>query len=115
MTRPRGRARGTNRRFLEQRCTLLRLGGVSTLAWALSSMGCDGPCRSLAQRICECETNARERAACVQEIDSNGNVRQPTAEEDERCSELLETCECEALEREDFAACGLTKRREPNP
>ncbi len=75
--------------------------------------GCDSPCRALARRICECELNTRERIACLLEIDSNGNVRQPTQPEEEQCSELLDTCTCAAVEREDFVACGLTKRRDP--
>jgi hypothetical protein len=29
--------------------------------------------------------------------------------EAEVCSALLETCDCDALAREDYAACGLTK------
>lgn len=80
--------------------------GLSAIA---AAYGCDGPCRSLAERICNCESYVRERAACIQEIDSNGNVRQPTEAEDDRCVALLDSCSCAALEREDFAACGLTK------
>jgi hypothetical protein len=89
---------------------------VALLVGALGA-GCEGPCRALAQRICECEPNARTRASCVQEVESNGSVRQPTAEEQERCNELLDTCDCDALEREDFVACGLTKppRRAAQP
>lgn len=72
-------------------------------------VGCDGPCRQLADRICGCETYVIERSACLQEVDSNGNVRQPSPEEDDRCVDLLDTCTCDALEREDFAACGLAQ------
>lgn len=86
-----------------------RLLAVLLASVVLGAAGCDGPCRSLAERVCECEPNIRLRNACQQEIDANGNVRQPTSEEDDRCIELLETCTCQALERQDFAACGLTK------
>lgn len=81
------------------------------LPWALVALwGCDGPCRALAERICDCEFNARERAACIQEIDSNESVRPPTDEENERCSELMDSCTCDALENQEFDRCGLTKR-----
>lgn len=82
---------------------------TALLLIALGASACDGPCRSLAERICNCEFNAVERGACLREIDSNGNVRQPTSEEDEACMAFLDTCTCEALEREDNVACGLTK------
>ncbi len=31
------------------------------------------------------------------------------------CESLLETCTCEALDREDFAACGLTRTTQQEP
>ncbi|MEL6187562.1 MAG: hypothetical protein AAFU79_23330 [Myxococcota bacterium] len=80
----------------------------------LGTAACDGPCRTLAERVCTCEFNAREQASCFQEIDTNGNVRMPTPEEDEACMAFLDSCTCEALEAEQFAACGLTKTN-PNP
>lgn len=96
-------------------------GPLRALAAALLSVGllgtsaCDGPCRTLAERICACEFNASEQAACLLEIDSNGNVRMPTAEEDEACMVFLDSCTCEALAAENFAACGLTKTNPNNP
>ena len=77
-----------------------------SLGWL--GIGCTSPCRQLADEICACEFNSVAEAACIQEIEANNNIREPTNEENERCEMLLDTCTCDALEREDFVACGLT-------
>lgn len=38
--------------------------------------------------------------------------REVSPEEAERCSALLDTCDCDALDRDDFGQCGLSN--EPN-
>ncbi len=71
-------------------------------------MSCTNPCRALAERVCECKFNARAQNACLQEVENTASVREPTGEENERCEELLDLCSCDALERENFAVCGIS-------
>ncbi len=100
-------ARGARNDFRDTRakpaCVVLAL-ALSTLL----QFGCQGPCESLADRICGCEPNRLERDACQQQIRSAGNP-DITPQENEVCETLLDTCTCDALEREDIQACGLSK------
>ena len=77
---------------------------------ALSLASCNGPCESLAEKICSCEPNSTEEAGCIEQVRSEMNRITPSASQEEMCDSLLDGCDCEALEREDFAACGLSKR-----
>lgn len=91
---------------MPQRSLELLLG--LTLLAGIFGAGCTGPCRSLAEQICSCEPNDVEQQACVVRIDAVSD-RTVSEAEANRCDQLLETCTCEALARDDFAACGLTK------
>lgn len=71
--------------------------------------GCNGPCESLAERICSCEPNSLEERGCIEEVRTAMGTYSPTPAEMEACEAALDTCDCEALEREDLAACGLSK------
>lgn len=82
---------------------------LASLSASGALLACDPPCEALATRICECEAYIQEQTACEQTIEVNQSLRTPTDEENERCSELLDTCDCDALEREDYVACGLTQ------
>ncbi len=75
--------------------------------FTFGATGCDGPCNSLAERICSCEINGSQEQSCLLRIQRAGERETSTAEA-ERCSNLLDTCDCQALDREDYAACGLT-------
>lgn len=80
-----------------------------TLALAVSALGligCDGPCRSLAERVCSCEPNNTEQQTCLLKVQIRGDTPVSMAEE-ARCSELLDSCSCEALADEDYLACGI--------
>lgn len=68
--------------------------------------GCDGPCQDLAEKICSCEPNTPRERSCLVTVDTA--VRDPLDSDSARCEELLKTCSCAALDRGDFAACGLT-------
>lgn len=70
--------------------------------------GCEAPCQALARSICECEPNRSLQLSCRQQVDA-AKDRVVTEEEQEICERLLEGCTCEALDRDDFAACGLQK------
>ena len=76
-------------------------------------MGCDGPCRALAEQVCQCEPSARERNACNVKLDQADSRDDPTPEEEALCSELLDTCTCDALAQDNLAACGLTNGSPP--
>ena len=86
---------------------------LAILSLGLSAFlfACDGPCESLADRICSCEPNNTEERGCLEQVKSTMALpgSAPTTAELERCEVLLDTCDCEALEREDYQACGLTK------
>lgn len=92
---------------------LLSLSSVLLFA----NLACQGPCRTLAERICSCEPNVRAEQSCIQEINQAGQQanRMPGTEEDAVCSELLDSCDCAALQRQDFAACGLSKPNSSTP
>lgn len=75
-------------------------------ALALAASGCDGPCRTLSERICSCEPNRTEEQACILKVQIRGNEPVSMAEE-ARCSELLDSCNCKALADGDYLACGL--------
>lgn len=90
--------------------------GQTLLPWALglglvmlAGVGCNGPCESLAERICSCEPNNLEEQGCIEEVRITMGLYSPTPAELDACSAALDTCDCEALEREDLAACGLSK------
>lgn len=68
--------------------------------------GCDGPCQTLAERICSCEPNSTEEQSCLLKVQIRGDTPL-TTEEEMRCSELLDACSCEALADEDYLACGI--------
>lgn len=79
---------------------------AAVLTLALGLFGCDGPCQSLAERICSCEPNQTERQSC--ELKVQLRLNEPvTLEEEATCSELLDSCTCEAIADEDFLACGI--------
>ena len=70
--------------------------------------GCDGPCRTLNERICGCNPSPLERNACLDRLDLNARNREVTVAEEEQCEVLLETCTCAALDQGRDALCGLS-------
>ena len=88
--------------------------GALLASVAISS--CNGPCESLAERICSCEPNSTEEAGCLEQVRSEMDRLAPTEGQNAACEALLDVpedeggCSCDALEMEDFAACGLSKR-----
>lgn len=78
----------------------------AALILATWASACDGPCRNLAEQICACEPNDTRERACLVNVDRA--TQNPINDEEERCEALLRTCTCDALDRGDFEACGLT-------
>jgi len=68
---------------------------------------CQGPCRTLAEQVCQCAASPREQRACEVRIDANEQA--VTDAEAERCEDLTDTCTCEALELGKLQKCGLTE------
>lgn len=83
------------------------LAGFCCLA-AATLVACDGPCESLAEKICSCEPNEVEKRGCLEQV-RVAMQRAATTAETNACSEALDTCDCEVLEREEYRLCGLSK------
>jgi|JI10StandDraft_1071094.scaffolds.fasta_scaffold177892_3 hypothetical protein len=89
--------------------SLSRLSSLLLVAAALSAAGCTSPCVSLADTICDCKPNQPERNLCAQQVsESSAGKSDVTDAEALACEALLLTCTCEALERGELGACGLT-------
>lgn len=80
--------------------------GLAGAALAAALAGCDGPCQTLSERICSCEPNSTEQQSCLLKVQIRGDTP-VTIEEEARCSELLDSCSCEALADNDYLACGI--------
>lgn len=70
---------------------------------------CSDSCVDLSQEICACEPSQTAQTACLNRLDTRTSLRDATEEELERCTQLLDTCTCDALARGDYAACGLAE------
>lgn len=88
-----------------------RLFFVVVLILSATTVACDGPCRSLAEQICSCEANETREILCLNRVDNS--VREPQENDNAECEALLRTCTCDAIDRGDFKACGLTLEGEP--
>ena len=80
-------------------------------ASALLFAGCKGQCQSLSEKICDCVSrNNFEREDCYRRTAEENRTFAPTAEQEGVCAELIETCECGALDTpEGKQACGLAR------
>jgi hypothetical protein len=82
---------------------------IAGLVAALGS-GCQDPCVTLAERICNCEKTADERRACITDRVSNQQSSVEVSDADRAfCQAILDdgTCTCAALDENDLAACGF--------
>ena len=86
----------------------MRLLSLSPL-FALLLASCNGPCETLAEKICSCEPNVTEEAGCIEQVRSEMERFVPSDPEEQICSDLLDGCDCEAIEAEEFHKCGLSK------
>ena len=59
---------------------------------------------------CMCEPNELSRRACIERVGIEESANTPTLEEEEHCTELLQTCTeehvCSLLAEGNLAACG---------
>ncbi|MBI4817978.1 MAG: hypothetical protein HY791_17080 [Deltaproteobacteria bacterium] len=89
---------------------LLRVAGCLLLGGLLATAtGCQSSCESLADTICGCLPNRSEESACAEATKASANARELTDADLAACEAKLDSCTCEALAYEDYAACGLTK------
>ncbi len=66
----------------------------------LVTSGCKSQCRLLSEKACDCTVNSNDRTNCLtraSQQDSTFNSS-PTAEDEDRCEALLETCDCRLVD-----------------
>lgn len=85
--------------------SLFTAGLLASLLTAL--VGCGDPCLDLAKKICACETSTIRRQQCEVRVKGEAEDSTPTAEEQERCSNKLDSCNCVELAKGNLEVCGL--------
>ena len=74
------------------------------------AIGCGGgPCVSLSNKICDCETTQTARNTCKQQVKVARDLHATTPEEDQQCALRLDTCTCAAHLLNDLEKCGLAR------
>ena len=84
---------------------------VFALIALLPVVACD-PCKSLAEKICECELSSGQRDLCLRSIDSFSKLKDfEVAMKPDKCQEILErkSCTCMALQDGLVENCGMTR------
>jgi len=78
---------------------------------ALSGLaGCKGACRELSEKLCDCSINSVEKELCLRRASQEESRVEPTSEDEAVCEELVERCDCRAIETEEGKrACGLSR------
>ena len=89
-------------------CLLHRFAACFLLIF-VALTGCSDPCEDLGTRVCNCRESRSEINLCVSQMQARMDLG--TADETSQglCVERLETCDCDALARGDWAACGLAE------
>ncbi|WP_426757142.1 hypothetical protein [Myxococcus sp. Y35] len=84
---------------------------AALLCSALSGLaGCKGACRELSEKLCDCAINSVEKELCLRRASQEENRVEPTAEDEAVCEELVESCDCRAIETDEGKrACGLSR------
>ena len=71
---------------------------------------CSTPCEELAAEICACEDTRSARDACERRAKQQASANEPSQGEQDRCEQLLDTCDCFALNTAaGKRACGLAE------
>lgn len=83
---------------------------ISLAASSLLLGGCKGPCRTLAEKLCDCEATSLLRESCLREASQEESRVSPTVEQEAQCEALIEQCDCNSIETtEGKRACGLAR------
>jgi hypothetical protein len=72
--------------------------------------GCKGPCRSLSEKLCQCEVSTRERDICLRRVAASEANYSPDSAAEAVCSSLISKCDCTRLESTDPATAAQAKR-----
>ena len=74
----------------------------------LVTSGCKSQCRLLSEKACDCTVSTTDRTGCLSRAATQEGTFPPTADNEDRCEELLAQCDCRLV---DTAAgkmrCGL--------
>jgi len=92
------------------RVVVVVTGLVLAALTAVAASGCQDPCVTLAERICNCEATANERRACIADRITNQQGSVDVSEQDRAfCQAILDdgSCTCAALDQNDLTACGF--------
>jgi hypothetical protein len=87
-------------------------GALLAICLAAGTAGCTHPCLKLAEQICACEPGQIERETCEKQMKSAFDAARPDELDTQAsvCSELIDTCDCHALDTEaGRQACGLAR------
>jgi len=85
---------------------------VISLLVLLSLVSACDPCRTLAEKICDCEESGAARDNCKRSLDTFSNMQSFSfAERTEICQEKLKdpNCSCLAIRNGQLENCGMTR------
>jgi putative hemolysin len=78
--------------------------------------GCKGPCRNLAESLCQCALSSADKDACNQNVANEDSRIGPTASDNAFCLSLLHPadgglgCDCHLINTtQGKMACGLSR------
>jgi hypothetical protein len=79
-------------------------------ASALALTACKGNCQKLSERLCDCAANTYLRDDCNRRAANEQSRVGSKPADEQRCSELLKTCDCHTMDTaEGKVACGLAR------
>jgi hypothetical protein len=74
----------------------------------LVTSGCKTACRQLSEKQCDCTTNSNARTQCLQNAATKETTWPPTADDELKCQDLIETCDCRLVDTQaGKERCGL--------
>ena len=89
---------------------LLRTAALMVAMALLTGLGCTSPCNQLADNICNCQTTQDARNSCDAEESTRESQVNPTSAQEQTCSDLLATCDCNVLDTpQGKVDCGLAR------
>ncbi|MGB9600691.1 MAG: hypothetical protein ACP5QK_05845 [Myxococcota bacterium] len=86
----------------------LILSVVALMIYVSSCGGVGSACEDLLHRACDClyADNATQREECHSKIDEEVSKSPFTADEDSKCQQYIDSCNCDAMKSNDKNACG---------
>lgn len=65
---------------------------AAALVLGVAATGCSNPCRDLGDRICNCVPEGQTRTACRNDVKTRVSDANPTSDQQDYCTNLLDTC-----------------------